>query len=418
MGEYELGILTLIAWGVGTLAAHYVLGRMIAAVHARLSTHAEERILAGITDHRLLRFAVTVLKLLRILLWIAYALGVFQSFAFSAALVGSILHILHIAFAAAADLFVRPLFHLGEQAISLQFLLILVVIFIAVSLGATAVRRGLRRHLLSRLGIERGLQEALATGAGYIFLAVGGLIALDLVGLDLSTLALVAGALSIGIGFGLQNIANNFISGLILLIERPIKVGDRIEVGDVHGEVTKISARSTSVRTNDNIDIIVPNAELISGRVTNWSQRDRRVRFRMPVGVAYGTDVRLAMRLMEEAGSEVPEVLRNPAPAARFLAFGDSALELELRVWTVKRLHTKGRLVSDVNLAIYEKFDENDIAIPFPQRDLHLRSWPVPGESVLKVDPDSADDASDDVVQQRRKGGEEAGHDTGQESSE
>ncbi len=401
MGVENHDVLTLIGWALATIIVQIVGVRVTRTIDVRLRAEAPERVLGAFTDDLLLRLLRTALKLLRWVAWVVLLLLVMASFPFSAPFVGSIWRVMVQAFGAMVNLFTRPLFPLGDQVITLRFLIILTVILAGVSLGSTAVRRGMRRHVLSHLGLEVGVQETLATVAGYLFLVVGGLIALDLVGLDLSTLALIAGALSIGIGFGLQNIANNFISGLILLVERPIKVGDRIEVGDIHGEVVRISARSTCVRTNDNIDIIVPNAELISGRVTNWSQKDRRIRFRVPVGVAYGTDVDLAMGLMEEAGREVAEVLRSPAPAARFIAFGDSALELELRVWTVKRLHRKGRLISDVNRAIYHKFAAHDIAIPFPQRDLHVKSWPS-ASSVPGADPDSTDQPGDHIVDDGR----------------
>ncbi len=404
MGDYETGLLALMAWGALGIVVYLASTRLIRTIADRIAGQPEERILGGLTDHRLLRVLHLFFHVLRVLIVVAYSLMLLRAFEFSAALVDFIFVSLANLWEATLGIFDRQLFTLGEQVITLRFFVTLIVILIGVSLGATAVRRGLRRHVLSRLGLDVGVQETLATVAGYTFLALGGLIALDLVGLDLSTLALLAGALSIGIGFGLQNIANNFISGLILLIERPVKVGDRIEVGDIHGEVTRIAARSTSVRTNDNIDIIVPNAELISGRVVNWSQNDRRIRFRVPVAVAYGTDVDLAMRLMEEAGSALPEVLQSPAPAARFLAFGDSSLDLELRVWTVKRLHRKGRIVSDVNRAIYRKFAEHNISIPFPQRDIHVVSWPTTPPSFDEVYPNTPDDTGDHVVDDGEKG--------------
>ncbi len=270
----------------------------------------------------------------------------------------------------------RSFFYVGDQGISIWFLASLAIIVALVVSLAGMIRALTRRHVLSRTGLDVGVQESLASAVGYIILGLGLLIALELMGIDLSTLAIVAGGLSIGIGFGLQNVANNFVSGLIILVERPIKVGDRIEVGGTHGRVVRISARSTMVRTNDNIDIIVPNSELVSGRVTNWSQKDRRVRFRVPVGVAYGTDVELAMRLMQDAARDVDGVLETPAPAARFMAFGDSSLNLELRVWTSRRLHRRGLLVSQLNLAIYRMFLQHEIKIPFPQRDLHIKDWP------------------------------------------
>ncbi len=270
----------------------------------------------------------------------------------------------------------RPLFQLGDQEVSVRFVTVLVALLAVVAVGSGFVRNFIRRQFLSRTSLDRGLQESIATAAGYLVMTIGYLIALEMVGLDLSTLAVIAGALSIGIGFGLQNVANNFVSGLILLVERPIKVGDRIEVEGINGRVMQISARSTAVRTNDNIDIIVPNAELVSEKVINWSQKDRKVRFRIPVGVAYGTDVEHAMELMVQAAKTAPGVLKSPEPSARFISFGDSALNLEIRVWTAERLHRRGLLFSDVNRAVYHQFIKHDIQIPFPQQDVYIKSWP------------------------------------------
>lgn len=270
----------------------------------------------------------------------------------------------------------RPLFLLGDQEVSVRFVAILIGLLVVVAIGSGFVRNLMRRQFLSRTSLDRGLQESIATAVGYLMMAIGCLVALEMVGLDLSTLAFIAGALSIGIGFGLQNVANNFVSGLILLVERPIKVGDRIEVEGINGRVMQISARSTAVRTNDNIDIVVPNAALVSEKVINWSQKDRKVRFRIPVGVAYGTDVEHAMELMIQAARTVPGVLKAPEPSARFISFGDSALNLEVRVWTAERLHRRGLLFSDVNRAVYHEFMKHDIQIPFPQQDVYIKSWP------------------------------------------
>jgi small-conductance mechanosensitive channel len=174
----------------------------------------------------------------------------------------------------------------------------------------------------------------------------------------------------------LQNIANNFVSGIIILFERPIKIGDRIEVGHVNGDVVHIAARSTTVRTNDNIAIIIPNSSFISSNVINWSHGDYKVRFRVPVGVAYGSDVRQVEKLLLEVAKENENILQEPAPGVRFLGFGENALEFELRVWSSRLLHRKGLLVSQINFGIYEKFKQHQIEMPFPQRVLHLKVQP------------------------------------------
>jgi small-conductance mechanosensitive channel len=170
-----------------------------------------------------------------------------------------------------------------------------------------------------------------------------------------------------------QNIVNNFISGIIILFERPIKVGDRIVVGEVEGDVVHIGGRSTTVVTNDNITIIVPNAKFITENVINWSHSDRKVRFRIPVTVAYGSDVPLVQRLLLEAAAECPDVLTEPPPGVRLMEFGANGLNFELRAWSTNLIQRGGLFVSNLNLLIYWKFTEHGIEIPYPRRDLRIR---------------------------------------------
>lgn len=226
-----------------------------------------------------------------------------------------------------------------------------------------------------------GIRQAIGTIFRYIILFVGVLIIFQTAGIDLSTLTVLAGALGIGIGFGLQNITNNFVSGIIILLERPIKVGDRIEVGgvgsqsgSVHGRVVDISARATTIVTNDNVSIIVPNSEFTSSRVINWSHHDEVVRFRIPVSVAYTSDIKKVIRLLLEVGDENPDVLKDPPPNFRITEFGNDGIHFELLVWTNTLTHRRGFFISNLNVGIINKFNEHGIVIPFPQRDLHLKS--------------------------------------------
>ncbi len=183
----------------------------------------------------------------------------------------------------------------------------------------------------------------------------------------------------IGIGFGLQNITNNFVSGLIILFERPIKVGDRIEVGNVAGDVVNISARATTVVTNDNIAIIVPNSEFTSSTVINWSYTDRDVRFNIPVGVSYSSDPEVVGKLLLEVAHDHAGVLKEPKPDVLFEEFGESSLNFVLRVWTRDYTTRPGVFKSELNYRISKKFKEHGIEIPFPQRDIHIRSGSVLG---------------------------------------
>ena len=197
----------------------------------------------------------------------------------------------------------------------------------------------------------------------------------------------MAGAVGIGIGFGLQSIANNFISGLVILFERPVKVGDRIQVGGVTGDVVRIGARATTVKTNDNIDIIVPNSEFISSQVINWSHSDREVRLHVPVGVSYSSNPEEVQKILLDVAAVQPGVLKSPAPEVLFTEFGDSSLNFELLVWTSEFIAKPNFLHSELNFAIRAKFKECGVEIPFPQRDVHVRSGLFPPQSVREKGP-------------------------------
>ncbi len=259
--------------------------------------------------------------------------------------------------------------------------LLLAGVVFAVFLGFTRwLRRRMEERWLHGWRMERGAREALVTITGYVSLVVGLLVALSVAGVNLTNLAIIAGALSVGIGFGLQNIVNNFVSGIILLFERPIKTGDWIVVGDVEGHVKRISIRSTIIQTFDWADVIVPNSELISGKVTNWMLRDPWGRVRVPVGVAYGSDTGLVKTLLLEVAKDHPDVIRAgrvPDPVVLFMGFGDSSLNFELRCF-IRDIDRRLTVMSDLNFAIDAAFRAHGVEIPFPQRDLHVRDWVPP----------------------------------------
>jgi len=247
-------------------------------------------------------------------------------------------------------------------------------------------------RVLGKTHLDLGARIAVGTIIRYVVLLVGFLIIVQTVGINLTTLNVLAGAVGIGVGFGLQNVASNFISGLIILFERPVKVGDRIQVGGVDGKVTGIGARSTTVRTNDNITIIVPNSKFIEENVVNWSFANQSVRFRVPVGVAYDSDLNVVKKLLLEVAEENADVLRDPKAAVRLIEFGDSAINLELWVWTKEKLQRKTVFISALNFAIWEKFRANDVEIPFPQTDLHIKTGRVKvknnGNAAVEQEPD------------------------------
>ena len=240
------------------------------------------------------------------------------------------------------------------------------------------LKRWIDRRWLQHIVIERGARDAIVTLFGYVGFVVAVLVALAMADVDLTGLALVSTALALGIGFGMQEIANNFVSGLILLFERPIRAGDFVTVGEVEGFVRSIRIRATEIETLDNQNVLVPNSELVSGRVINWVLRDTYGRLQVRVGVAYGSNIETVRDILETVAREHAEVItdgRAPAPRALFMGFGDSSLDFELRV-RIQRIERRFSVVSDLNFAIDAAFREANISIPFPQRDLHIVSYP------------------------------------------
>lgn len=270
-----------------------------------------------------------------------------------------------------------PLFELGGKPLTLWSLLYVAVLLVLLFVVAGKLRRWIANRALNRTRLDLHARQTVGSVTRYVLLLIGLLIIVETAGIDLTILNVLAGAVGIGVGFGLQNVVSNFISGLIIMFERPIKIGDRIVVDNIEGDVVEIGARSTVILTNDNINIIVPNSKFITENVVNWKYNDAKVRFIIPVGVAYGSDARKVERLLLEVAAAEPDVLTDPPPVVRFMAFGDSALQLELRAWSTNSVNRKGRLLSALNFAIYEKFREHGINIPFPQRDLHIHRDPV-----------------------------------------
>src|SRR5438874_1306850 len=268
--------------------------------------------------------------------------------------------------------------------LSLLQIFLLIGLLIAVFWLSSRTKRFLRDRFLVRSGLDRALQHAIAQVVGYAVLVIGIVIVLDNAGIHLGALTVFAGAVGVGVGFGLQNIASNFISGLVILAERPITIGDRVEVAGIAGQVERIRARSTVIRTNDNIMMIVPNTKFIDSPVTNWTYSDRRVRFRIPVGVAYGSNIAKVRDLLLAVGRENPNTLQEPAPSVFLEQFGDNSIDFELVVWSSEMSARPSRYRSDLNFAIVEKFLEAKIEMPFPQRDLHIRSGTLKVENVTE----------------------------------
>jgi small-conductance mechanosensitive channel len=266
------------------------------------------------------------------------------------------------------------LFNLGESSLTIGLIITLSVSFVALFVITEWIRRFMVHKVLKRYQIDVGTKQSIGIMIKYFLILAGVFSILQTNGIDLSAFGILAGALGVGIGFGLQNITNNFISGLIILFEQPIKVGDRIEVGDVSGDVIKISARSTMIVTNDNISIIVPNSQFIDSQVINWSHNERKIRINFPVGVSYKEDPQKIRAILMEIAKVNKGVLDLPEPDVLFEDYGDSSINFNLRVWTSEYINRPKILKSQLYYEIFRRFGEEGIEIPFPQRDLHLKS--------------------------------------------
>lgn len=268
--------------------------------------------------------------------------------------------------------FDRALFQLGDTPVTIASLISFVVFLILAFVVSNLLQRAARRVYAGR-GIDEGVQYALNRLLHYVVLAVGIYLALENVGVSVSALAGLGAILAVGIGFGLQNIAQNFVSGLILLLERPIKKGDWVQVGETRGTVRDIRARATVITTYDDIDIIVPNGQFITEPVINPTFQRKSYRVKVNVGVAYGSDTELVRETLIQLAADHPNVLAVPAPMVFFEDFGDSSLNFRLMGWLADP-RMEPRVLSDLRFAIDKAFREKGVEIPFPQRDLHIRS--------------------------------------------
>ncbi|MDJ0949750.1 MAG: DUF3772 domain-containing protein [Alphaproteobacteria bacterium] len=263
-------------------------------------------------------------------------------------------------------------FRIGDRVFSLTDLLLGIALFIVLVVLVRFLQRFLDERLLKPTRLDVGIRHALRAGIGYVGVILAALLAIHTAGIDLSALALIAGALSVGIGFGLQGVVNNFVSGLILLAERPIKVGDWVVVGQHEGFVKRISVRSTEIETFSRASVIIPNADMVSQAVTNWMHKDVSGRVEIQVGVAYGTDENLVRDVLLKCATENEEVKKWPEPSVLLSDFGDNAVIFELRCH-LKKIDKMIKTRSDMRFAIYRAFREAGITIPFPQRDLHVK---------------------------------------------
>jgi potassium efflux system protein len=262
-------------------------------------------------------------------------------------------------------------FERGSVSISIEDILAFILTVWASYLLSALLRFILQEDVYPRIGVQKGMAYATSSLINYIILAIGFNVGLGVIGVSLAKMTVLAGAFGVGIGFGLQSIVNNFVSGLILLFERPLHVGDIIEMDGLNGEVRRIGMRASTVRTWHGSDIVVPNADLVTKQVTNWTLGDKLRRIDLPVGVNYGADPEEVIQIFKKVAKEHPDVLPSPEPSALFTGYGDSSINFELRAWTDK-FNDWQRIRSDLATAIYHAGHEAGLSFPFPQRDVHI----------------------------------------------
>jgi potassium-dependent mechanosensitive channel len=286
-----------------------------------------------------------------------------------------------------------PLIVAGKNQFSLATIVFLIILLLGVFFSSRALSEWIKQRLLMQLGFDTGTRETIAALIGYVLTGLGFVIVLQTAGLDLSSLAVLAGVLGIGLGFGFQNLVSNFVSGLTLLFEQPIRVGDFVEVSGLLGTVEKISIRSTIVRTLDGIFVIVPNNRFIENNIINWSYRDPQSRIHLPIGVAYGTSPVLVTEVLLNAARSEPRVLSYPAPKVWLKDFGDNALKFELLVW-IDRPQDVEVIKSALNFLIEQELRQRNIEIPVPQRDLKIRNLDKLINSIRQEPAETAETAT------------------------
>ena len=273
------------------------------------------------------------------------------------------------------ELWSFQLFAIGDKSLTVGAVVIFLSYVVAIGVLAQLVRHRLVFRMLRRTRVDEGVQYATARIVSYVVWIVGLLATLPQLGLDFKSLFVAFGAIGVGLGLGLQGLANNVVSGVVLLFERPVKVGDRVQLDDgVQGQVIEIQTRTTILRTNENVNVLVPNSEFVGKRITNLSHQGRLVKFRFPIGVAYASDVEQVREALMRVGRSSPRLASELEPEVLFLGCGDSSLEFVLRVPSDSMLHTPEVFATEIYFAIWAEFAREGIEIPFPQRDLHLRS--------------------------------------------
>ena len=268
----------------------------------------------------------------------------------------------------------QPLLTIGKNTITWWSVLYVSLMFLLLLLGTSRFEKAILALAKKRPEIDVGIVASISILARYLFLAIGFIVILQSAGIDLSSLTIIAGGIGLGLTVGLQKMVTNFMSGITLFVERPIKVGDRVEVDGILGDVTKMTLRATTICTDENIEIIVPNAQFITGKVTNWSHSSPKIRLSMPISVARQSDPRSVREIIEAVARKHAGVLQDPPPELMFTGFGESSLDFSLWVWTYDYTRQPFVLKSDLYYEIFDRFKQEGIEIPLPQREVQIRS--------------------------------------------
>ncbi|MEC4807173.1 MAG: mechanosensitive ion channel, partial [Jaaginema sp. PMC 1080.18] len=350
---------TALSWGLGVLWETW-LQPLIRNFSAEPETAPQESSRSTIIGSQIL------LNLLRVMIWLIALIYISDLFV-QTRLLGQDFRSLIIRSLTA------ELVPLGGESYSALDVLRLIGLFVLLMIISKTFKQILRSRFLNLTGLSRASQETIASISNYIFIFIGTIVVLQLWGLELSSLTVFAGVLGVGLGLGLQGIAKEFISGLAIIFERPIQVGDFVEVGDLMGTVERIGVRSTTIATLDQISVILPNSRFLESEVINWTHQTPISRLKVPLGVAYGSHLETVRNVLLEAAQNHADVLSQPMPSVFFQGFGDSSLDFVLLVW-ISNPTRQFRIKSDLYFAIEQGFRDRGVEIPFPQRDLHLRS--------------------------------------------
>lgn len=335
---------------------------MVAVARFELSTFLLDTAVRLLTAWLIIKFTTAMLKdsnwarLLSITAWIIAAL-----------------HILNL-LAPTIDLLDQLAVNLGGVRISLLLLIKGVIVFTILLKIASSGSTILEKRILSLEDLTPSVQVLLSKALKITLIAIAVIVALGSLGINLSAFAFIGGAIGVGIGFGLQKVVSNLVSGIILLLDRSIKPGDVIEIGSTYGRIQSLGARYVSVATRDRTEYLIPNEDLITTQVVNWSFSDTYVRLKIVVGVSYDSDIHEVMRLMVEAAKDIPRVMEDPKPVCQLKNFGDSSIDMELRIWVRDPENGVSNVSSAVRVAIWDTFKKHGIEIPFPQRDVNIKS--------------------------------------------